>query len=174
MAWEEVGLGTQKGFASLNYNLTSSALVAQMYRNVDESTQLKSLWLRRPADQKYRSLSEPSDLLSFDSVAVSPSSPYLYCCVFRTIQSGSFDWDSFRVYDLNNCLIEYESTKIDFEKSYKHAWMSSVIDCTDDCHNVVCVIALELTTGRVEYWLCEYTWPSGVYSRITPLKRSFV
>lgn len=172
MTWEDIGIGSQNLFAGLYYNPSSEALVAQTYRVMGD-TRVMSLWLRRPADQRYRPLSEPSDVHSFESVAVSPSAPYLYSCVDLD-DRGAMNWDSFRVYDLRDVSVEYTSTKIEYEAPYKCGWMSSVVGCTDDCHTVVCVIALQRLSGLVEYWLSEYTWPEGTYSQITELKEVFL
>lgn len=182
--WTSVGINGETGFIQLLFEPFSKSLIAHFLRGLEDGYQVKSLYARHISEDKHHRVTEETDKLSFDCLALSPTSPHVYVNVLETCKLDGkycgYDWHSIRKINItNNEVVSIiENGNLPIEKPYFRGWVSEIYGVSADGEAVHCSLALEQKTGEqstiVDYHVAKLVLSDNKYEIITKLDMPFL
>jgi hypothetical protein len=154
----------------LLYNPPSDTLIAHLFSQDPSDRQMLRVFAR-PANQAfYKQIGDwPSDITCME-VITSEGSPLLY---FTTFRLGDFDalWQA----TLPHLVVTRIATgeELYLQVQHKRAWISKLISTVPNGKDLFCVVAVQLESGRVHYWLSRLTMETRFITLISELMGVF-
>lgn len=184
LEWDNLGISDESNFLQLFYEPRSETLIAHFYKSIGSGYGLKSLWVRRVSESRYRKLTPAGGGFSYEDPVISPVSPHIFANVIQVQRRegayDGYDWHSLRRIDLasGESEILVDGPRVAVESGSINAWISTLHGVSGDGKEIYCSVACqkkgENAVSPTEYYLSRYIIGEGRCERITRLAANFL
>jgi hypothetical protein len=171
--WAAQGINCKAGIVSLLFDPYSELIVAHVNKLIAENFALKSLYARRPAEERYKLLTPASETLSYENVVLSPTGSAMFVSIFESFVGGGQDWHSLQKIELPSGKIISELKWGDLEprvRNFYSPWIASIVRVDNDGETLYVRLAIPRENEtKLRYYLAKLRPEKRQYEVITEL-----